>query len=364
MEGIGMGFKEYSKNLSFMDVELRRILGNSRTQKFLSEMNASIDWDPIEAILLETYPVGKADCGNRAYPPLMLLKALLVQKWFGIDSDPELENQINDRLSFKIFMGLPLAKPSPDHSIICRFRERVGKETIDRIHHELLIQFQAMGLSIESGMAVDARIVRSASKPVSTKKLEAFREQRQGDEGQTDLHGNPVKFQRDVESDWVVKNDTPYFGMKEHAAIDVKSGLVVSSLITPASQNDTNHLQAVVVKGLHGEELPPKVYADKGYCSKKNRRFLTMNGIRDGIMRKDQVNAKLTEREIKRNRGISKIRYKIEQYFGLSALEQEAGQARFTTLAKEGWNRLCGVIAFNCKRVLLTLRREKALVSA
>jgi IS5 family transposase len=36
----------------------------------------------------------------------------------------------------------------------------------------------------------------------------------------------------------------------------------------------------------------------------------------DGIMRKDYRNAKLTEVEHARNKGISKIRYKIEQYFG------------------------------------------------
>ena len=33
-----------------------------------------------------------------------------------IPSDPELENQINDRISFKKFLGLTLDKPSPDHS--------------------------------------------------------------------------------------------------------------------------------------------------------------------------------------------------------------------------------------------------------
>ncbi|MBW2617528.1 MAG: transposase [Deltaproteobacteria bacterium] len=80
-------------------------------------MDNQIDWKRIEALLLEIYPVGKAECGNRAYPPLMLMKALLLQKWFGIKSDPELENQINDRISFKSFIGLPLAEPAPDHSL-------------------------------------------------------------------------------------------------------------------------------------------------------------------------------------------------------------------------------------------------------
>jgi len=43
-----------------------------------------------------------------------------------------------------------------------------------------------------------------------------------------------------------------------------------------------------------------------------------MNCIGDGIMRKNQLNAALTETEIRRNKNISKARYKIEQYFGIT----------------------------------------------
>jgi ADP-heptose:LPS heptosyltransferase len=95
-----MAFKEYSKNLSFMNVELRRVFGRSRAQRFLDQMNKQIDWKPVEKVLLESYPVGKSGFGNPACQPLMLLKAILMQKWYGIHSDLELENQINDRISF------------------------------------------------------------------------------------------------------------------------------------------------------------------------------------------------------------------------------------------------------------------------
>ena len=44
-----------------------------------------------------------------------------------------------------------------------------------------------------------------------------------------------MKFSRDIESDWTIKNDKPAFGMKEHASIDVESGLVLSSVISKAS---------------------------------------------------------------------------------------------------------------------------------
>jgi len=67
-------------------------------------------------------------------------------------------------------------------------------------------------------------------------------------------------------------------------------------------------------------------------------------------MRKDGRNAKLMEREIERNRVISKARYKIERYFGVTVLHQGTSRAWYTTLAKERWNRICQVMAFNLKR--------------
>jgi len=52
---------------------------------------------------------------------------------------------------------------------------------LENIHRELLYQFKVVGFSIESGMAVDARLIRSASRPVSGKKLEGLREKRESE---------------------------------------------------------------------------------------------------------------------------------------------------------------------------------------
>ena len=77
------------------------------------KLSQSIDWNRINTILLSHYTVGTASEGADAYPPLLLYKCLLLQKWFNFDSDPELKNQINDRLSFKKFLGLSFSKASP-----------------------------------------------------------------------------------------------------------------------------------------------------------------------------------------------------------------------------------------------------------
>ena len=120
-----MAFKNFNRNLSFADLELVEVLTKNRTQGFLEEINRAIEWGAIQEALNQEYPVGQSTLGNKAYPLLTLLKAMLLQKWYGIDSDPELENQINDRLSFKRFIGIPLRQSAPGHSLIFRFRKRV-----------------------------------------------------------------------------------------------------------------------------------------------------------------------------------------------------------------------------------------------
>ena len=354
-----MAFKEYDKNPTFLDMEIQRAFSHPRNQQSLSEIDETINWAPIKKIVNENYPVGQSELGNKAYPPLMLLKAVLLQKWYGIKSDPELETQINDHFSFKSFIGLPFGEPSPDHSIICRFRERTGKETLEKVHHELLHQFDTLGFYIESGMAVDARVVKSASRPVSGRKLRELREKRKAKAQMRKKSQKAMRFQRDLESDWTVKNNKPLFGMKEHAAIDVENGLVLSTHMTRASEHDTKYFSYVVMKGIQGKKLPTKVYVDNGYCGEPNRDFLHMNGIDDGIMRKNQINAALTEKEIQRNKEISKVRYKIEQYFGITHKYHGAVKARFTTIVKENWDHLCGAMAFSIKRVILNLRKRE-----
>ena len=67
-------------------------------------------------------------------------------------------------------------------------------------------------------------------------------------------------------------------------------------------------------------------------------------------MRKDTKTAKLTEVEIERNKKISKKRYIVEQYFGLSHLHDGAYRARFTKTVKNIWDTMCRQMAFNINR--------------
>jgi IS5 family transposase len=345
-----MGFKMMGRSLDFADFALSSSLEANRSVKLMEKISASINWSRVEAVLMQHYTVGTSQEGAKAYPPILLFKCLLLQKWFRIPSDPELENQINDRLSFKKFLGLSFSKPSPDHSTFSRFRNRLSKAAMEQINSEILRQFEAKGLSINEGIAVDARLVESASRPLSNDELKKKRAHRNSEEGQKDKNGNPLKFSRDLESDWTIKNEAPHFGLKEHAAVDAKHGFILTTILSPASVHDTNFLQYCTIFSRHTNKPTEIVYADKGYAGLPNRNFLSDNKIADGIMRKDSTTAKLTDREIERNKKISKVRYIVEQYFGISHLHDKAKRARFTTITKNNLDAWFRQAAFNVFR--------------
>jgi transposase, IS5 family len=152
-KGGNMGYKKLGKNMSFADLAVTNTLENNRSVKMMEKINRVVNWQNIEALLLEYYEQGKSTQGADAYPPLTLLKCLLLQKWFHIHSDPELENQINDRISFKKFLNLPLDTPSPDHSTFSRFRSRLSKKAMIHLNNIVLQEFGKQGLSINEGIA-------------------------------------------------------------------------------------------------------------------------------------------------------------------------------------------------------------------
>ena len=254
-----------------------------------------------------------------------------------------------------------------------------------QLNNAILLQFAQKGLSINEGIAIDARLVQSASRPMSNEDIRKRKEKRNTSEGKVDKNGNPLKFSRDIESDWTIKNDTPHYGLKEHASVDIKSGFVLATTLTPASEHDSKYLPYLTIASCYTNDPIETVYGDKGYFGEPNRAFLSLNAIGDGIMRKDTTTAKLTELERERNKKISKKRYiaapcginvinieganshypnkqcKVKdidisiprgkkQYFSLSHLYDGAYRARFTTILKNIWDTMCRQMAFNMFR--------------
>ena len=74
-------------------------------QTFFTQINIVIDWAPIRAIIEVAYTKGYKSTGRPSYNSLVSFKIELLRTWYGL-SDGEVEDQVNDRLSFSRFAGL------------------------------------------------------------------------------------------------------------------------------------------------------------------------------------------------------------------------------------------------------------------
>ena len=88
--------------------------------KELDDVHELIDWSRVEKILSGIHTSKR---GEKAWPPLLMFKALLLQSWYAL-SDPALEKQLARDLLFRRFIGLSITESVPDHSNEGRYRKR------------------------------------------------------------------------------------------------------------------------------------------------------------------------------------------------------------------------------------------------
>jgi transposase, IS5 family len=338
-----MGNEKLDKTMSFIELCLRTPLTHNSSAKVVSLKN-------IEALLGEFYTALTCAESPDAYPPLMLLKCLLLQKWYHIPSDPKLAKEINGPISFEKFVGLLLEKYVPSYSTLFHFRKRLYKKAMIKLKSEVLRAFSKEGLNSNEGLAVHARFVKSASRPMSSDDLQGMKEKRDTCIGNSDTGGNLLTFSRDLKSDWIIKNDIPRYGLKEYPAIYLENSFVLATTPTPALEHNSLYLRYFNIASCHTKDPFETVYGDNGYYGQLNRAFLRINGIADGIMCRDATKARLTKKETRQNTKISKKRYIVEQYVGMSQIHSGEHRARFTTILRNTLDAMARYMVFNISK--------------
>ncbi len=78
---------------------------------------------------------------------------------------------------------------------------------MERVHAKANAQLSMKVFSIDAGLAVDARLVWSVSTPMSREKIKQKKLVRE--QSKQNPEKRPVKFGRDLESDWTKSKDVP-----------------------------------------------------------------------------------------------------------------------------------------------------------
>ncbi len=100
--------------------------GRAVARTWLDQVDALVDWTRFDRYLrwLDASPEA---CP--AHPPLVLFKAMLLLHWFALIA-MEFDTEMEDRRSFRRFVGLADDRPPPDHAEVCDFRRLLLKRDI------------------------------------------------------------------------------------------------------------------------------------------------------------------------------------------------------------------------------------------
>ena len=307
--------------LSWLDGALQR--RQARRGDPLMEIARLVDWAPFERLLDGIHRAAK---GEAAYPPLMMFKVLLLQRWYGL-SDPAMEAALFDRMSFLAFAGLSSEDATPDHATIWRFRQKLAEDGLsERLFGELARQLEARRVVVKHGTLIDASLITSAARRPS---VEA---------GPTSAVDPDARFGANNE------RRRFSFGYKLHVAVDEGSRLVRRLRLTPANVQEVTMARDLV------PEDAGAVYADRGYDSAGLRDWLAQRGIAAAIMRRGRPGRPLPAAEIARNHALALTRRRVEAVFGTLKRSYGFHRMPYFSLARNAVACTLACMAFNLRR--------------
>jgi len=242
-----------------------------------------------------------------------MVKMLVLQSWYGL-SDPELERQANDRLSFRRFLGFP--DVIPDSTTVWLFRERLAESGRDKaVWAELQRQLDGKGLSVKKGVVQDASFITSDPGHAKADKP----------------RGEEARTCRSRDGTWAKKGTKSRFGFKLHVKTDVDQSLIRDLETTTASVHDSQ-----VDLSRKGEV----VYRDKGYFGVEPRGY-------SATMRRGVRGRPLGIRGKLRNKRINRKRAPGERPFAVIKRVFGSGHVLVTTVKRVHVKMVFACLCFN-----------------
>jgi IS5 family transposase len=217
----------------------------------LVEIGSMIEWEPFRAILDPIFKNKGENGGRPNIDVVIMLKLLVIQQWKGL-SDPALEREVADRISFRVFLGT--TEVIPDFSTVWLFRKRLVESGKDKeIWDELQRQMNAMGYAVIAGTVQDATFI--TSDPGRNHKKEDAKEETltpvkkmEFNHELLEMAGNMAEMKSKAkasgemptsEGSWAKKGSKSFFGYKGHISIDGKYQLIRKVETTTASVHDS-----------------------------------------------------------------------------------------------------------------------------
>ncbi len=249
------------------------------------------------------------NAGAKPFDVVMMFKIMILQRYYNL-SDHQIEYQIQDRLSFKKFLGLESGDKVPDEKTVWAFRERITNAGLVEELFDLFVHYlEQKGLIANEGQMIDASFVPAPRQRNTRHENEKIKK----GEGKDLWNDNPhKKSHKDIDARWAKKGNETYYGYKNSAKTDSKSKLIKKFTVTDAAIHDSNMMETVFDKS----DTNQPCYGDSAYTGPDQRDVMKRYNMKDMTCEKGSRNNPLTETQKENNREKSKIRARVEHVFG------------------------------------------------
>ncbi|OGP74979.1 MAG: hypothetical protein A2Y80_08010 [Deltaproteobacteria bacterium RBG_13_58_19] len=302
----------------------------SQRPHFLKDLGQVVDFSFVREHCKGFY----ADWGRDPWDPVLMFKMVFLQFLYDL-SDREIEEQAAFNLVYKWFLGLSTEELPPDHTTLCRFRNRLGAEGFEKLFNHVVEQARNRGFITDRLHIIDSTDIAARVDLFRLKK--EHKGKGDDDDHYVDRHSpDPdARFGRKSKK-------KSFYGYKVHKVEDADSEFIVKVKTTPGNVHDGTQLPALA-DGRAGETT-----GDKAYDSEANHAHLAAVGVTSGIIRR--------QRRPGRPRHSSRERPKIERKFSEGKNRHGLDKARYWGLAKVSIQSFMTAIVLNLKRLVkLTL---------
>ena len=251
----------------------------------------------------------KNNAGAKPYDVVMLFKILILQRYYGL-GDSQVEYQILDRTSFKIFLGLETGDKVPDEKTVWSFRERLTRTgLVEELFEQFTSFLEAQELIFNQGQLIDASFTVA---PRQRNTREENKKIKNGEGGDLWNDEPNKKKHKDIDARWTKKNGETFYGYKNHAKVDTKSKFINTYTVTDASVHDSQALDDLLTEKDKAQDL----HADSAYTGEEQEKVIEKYGMNNKVHQRKYRNTPLTNKQKASNTNKSKIRARVEHVFG------------------------------------------------
>ncbi len=332
----------------------------SKLKDPLEKLNAKIDFELFRDTLNTIYEKTerKSKAGAKPFDYVLMLKVVILQRLYNL-SDEQTEFHLNDRLTFKRFVGLEFGHKVPDTNTIWNFKERLKendneRKLFDRFYKEI----EEEKLIVSEGKMVDASFHEVPRQRNSREENKTVKEGCIPEEWTEEKNKNKLRH-KDTDARWVKKNNETFYGYKNHVKADLGSKLIDDYTVTDASVHDSQALEVLLTEKDKGQAL----YADSAYTGDEQQTSITKVEMVNKVLEKGYKNKPLTDEQKGNNRNKSKYRARVEHIFGFIENSMNGTYMRCIGMARARVVIGLTNLAYNiCRTVqLVTLSKERCV---